>query len=379
MAHKRVVLNALSTQPGGGLTVVRGLALGIADARPDWSVVVLARARKTLVALESVGEAVEVLSWSRRGGRGSAFLWEHALMGRWLVGKRVDAMLTLNYLVERVDIPQVVYHVNLLRFKQPSAIPAPIVRPPVEWLRDYTSRRALGRAAANVFESRYLYDAARAVQPVIRHPSVVYIGLPEESVAAAESGSASDDTDLDIGRVPGRIVAVTSPAPHKDNETLVRTLAELVDKSPGTDWHLHIAGGSHERWSAARVLVDDLGLSTRVTWHGHLQPDELRTLQRTSMALVSTSLVESFCMVAVEAMAQGCPAVVAEATSMPESVGDAAVLARPQDPASFAAGVVRVCGDLDYRRELQVRGFRRAARQSWGDSSRAFASILESV
>ena len=75
-----------------------------------------------------------------------------------------------------------------------------------------------------------------------------------------------------------------------------------------------------------RELPD--GVETR----GGVSADELVALYRRASALVFPSLYEGFGLPPVEAMACGCPVAASNAGSLPEVVGDAAVLFDPYDP-----------------------------------------------
>ncbi|HNS00408.1 MAG TPA: glycosyltransferase family 1 protein [Planctomycetota bacterium] len=67
----------------------------------------------------------------------------------------------------------------------------------------------------------------------------------------------------------------------------------------------------------------------------------------------------------LEAMACGVPVVASNASSVPETVGDAAVLVDPNDPAAIARGMCRVLEDASLRQALTAKGFARAALFTW--------------
>jgi len=81
----------------------------------------------------------------------------------------------------------------------------------------------------------------------------------------------------------------------------------------------------------------------------------------------------------LEAMACGTPAVVATASSLPEVVGDAALLAAPDDVSAWAGALWRLLGDAALRDSLRARGFARAARFSYDRVARATAEVYARV
>jgi glycosyltransferase involved in cell wall biosynthesis len=72
----------------------------------------------------------------------------------------------------------------------------------------------------------------------------------------------------------------------------------------------------------------------------------------------------------LEAMLRGTPVVAADAMSLPEVAGDAALLVDPGDQAAIDAAVARVAGDAGLRAELARRGRERAARFTWERTAR---------
>jgi glycosyltransferase involved in cell wall biosynthesis len=75
-------------------------------------------------------------------------------------------------------------------------------------------------------------------------------------------------------------------------------------------------------------------------------------------------------------MACGCPVAASRAGSLPEVVGDAAVLFDPDDPAAIAAGVLEA---LDRAEELRGRGLVRAAHFTWAGSAHGHEAVYRAA
>jgi glycosyltransferase involved in cell wall biosynthesis len=108
-----------------------------------------------------------------------------------------------------------------------------------------------------------------------------------------------------------------------------------------------------------------LGIAERVVFTGGLPSDELVAIYSGALAFVFPSLYEGFGLPALEAMACGAPVVAARAGSLPEVVGDAALLVDPLDSAHIAAGMARVWREPSLRAELIERGRAQVGRFSW--------------
>ena len=96
--------------------------------------------------------------------------------------------------------------------------------------------------------------------------------------------------------------------------------------------------------------------------------DERISLYRRASALVFPSLYEGFGLPPIEAMACGCPVAASRAGSLPEVVGDAAVLFDPHDPAAISGGILEALARAD---ELSALGPGRAATFTWDATARA--------
>jgi glycosyltransferase involved in cell wall biosynthesis len=107
--------------------------------------------------------------------------------------------------------------------------------------------------------------------------------------------------------------------------------------------------------------------------------DELVTLYRGAAAYVDASLYEGFGYQALEAMACGAPFVGSNATSIPEVVGDAGLLADPRDAEALAAALVRVLEEPGLAGELRRRGLERAREFTWERTAADFERLFQEL
>jgi glycosyltransferase involved in cell wall biosynthesis len=81
----------------------------------------------------------------------------------------------------------------------------------------------------------------------------------------------------------------------------------------------------------------------------------------------------------LEAMACGIPVLAANATSLPEIVGDAALLLPANDIVSWAEALVLIVGSIETRQILSERGSNRASQFSWDDTARQTIAVYRKL
>jgi glycosyltransferase involved in cell wall biosynthesis len=108
-----------------------------------------------------------------------------------------------------------------------------------------------------------------------------------------------------------------------------------------------------------RRLARELGVAGAVELPGRCSDREIGDLYAGASVAVCASEHEGFGMHLLEAWAFDLPVVARAAAAVPETVGDAAVLLRTDDPLVWAAVVDRVIRDGELRQALVERGRRR--------------------
>jgi glycosyltransferase involved in cell wall biosynthesis len=158
------------------------------------------------------------------------------------------------------------------------------------------------------------------------------------------------------------VLCVSTIEKRKNHAQLVRAFAEVVRRDPALPHKLVFAGA---KWTGHEEVFELAGrlLGDRFVYLGYA--DSLPDLYAGADTFVFPSLYEGFGLPPLEAMACGTATLAADATSLPEVVGDAGVLFHPHDPVELAGKLHRVLADENYRRELAECGRVRAATFSW--------------
>jgi len=175
-------------------------------------------------------------------------------------------------------------------------------------------------------------------------------------------------------RLDGPVVlypAITYP--HKNHVTLVDAFALLRPQHP--DAVLVLTGGEGGCEADLRAQIDRLGLGDRVRRLGRIPDDDVAGLFAAAAVVAVPSRYEGFGLPAAEAMAAGVALVAADATALPEVVGDAGVLVDPDDPAAWASAIGRLLEHPAERTRLVERGRQQVQRYTWRANAEAFVDL----
>jgi glycosyltransferase involved in cell wall biosynthesis len=161
------------------------------------------------------------------------------------------------------------------------------------------------------------------------------------------------------------ILFVGTIEPRKNVDGLLHAFHHLRTKYGVTDTALVIAGGRGWLFDETVALIDELGLSNSVYLLGRVSDEDLHRLYVAARCHVHAAHYEGFGLPPLEAMACGTPTVVSNVSSLPEVVGDAALLVDPENWEEIAVAVHRVLSDEQLHLELRTKGLQRAAYFSW--------------
>ena len=242
-------------------------------------------------------------------------------------------------------------------------------------------------AAKRVSLKRWYGFSAMQDRVAVRLPQVItvsqsskrdiveHMGIEAEAISVVPVGV---DTSLYrplpvVARVPGRIITTASAdVPLKGLQYLLEALAKVRTEMP--DAHLVVVGKLREH-SAAKEVIERLGLDRCVQFVSGLSDEELVRQYATAQVAVVPSLYEGFSLPAIEAMACELALVVTSGGALPEVVGDDGLTARvvpPGDAHALGVGLISLLEDAPLRARLGSQGRARVmARFTWAETARA--------
>jgi glycogen(starch) synthase len=219
------------------------------------------------------------------------------------------------------------------------------------------------------------------------HVADIY-GLEEERIAVIPNGI--DPADLvpvdDLETLRSRFAApderlvllVGRLVYEKGFQLALEALPGLIERVGNVRF---IVAGSGTAEQELRQQASDLGLDDHGTFVGWIGDDVLHSLYRIADLTVVPSIYEPFGLVALEAMASGCPCLVADTGGLREVVpnDDVGLRFRSRDPDSLGQMAERLLTDEGLRDKLVAEASEHVLSFDWADVARQTADVYRGL
>jgi glycogen synthase len=194
--------------------------------------------------------------------------------------------------------------------------------------------------------------------------------VPVENLAALRARFADPHERLVL--LVGRLVY------EKGFHLALEALPDLIERLRTVRF---VVAGSGTAEHELREQASRLGLDGHGAFLGWIGDDVLHSLYRIADLTVVPSIYEPFGLVALEAMASGCPCLVADTGGLREVVPNAEVglRFRSRDPSSLAAVAERLLTDGQLRERLVAEASEHVLSFDWTDVARQIAALYAEV
>jgi glycosyltransferase involved in cell wall biosynthesis len=232
-------------------------------------------------------------------------------------------------------------------------------------------------------------DHVIAVSHSTKRDTVEHLGVPDSKITvvyeAANPIFRPIDRDQARRQVRDRygvdgpfILFVSTIEPRKNVPTLLQAFRKLHECYQ-QDVHLILAGSKGWLFEDVTKMIGDMQLDGRIHMIGQVPSDDLLNLYNAAEMLTHPAFYEGFGLPPLEAMSCGLPAIVSNVASLPEVVGDSALLINPYDADELAVAMWRVLTDQKLNLEMRAKGLRQAEHFSWTRAAQETLDIYRQV
>ncbi len=356
----RVLINALHSKSGGGLTYLDNI-VPVLGRRADLDLHIVLHAHQ-LARYEGLTEFARLHVVDFRDSMIGTLLWEQFVL------PIVARMIRADVVYSPANYGPLFVRRGVILIRNSIAVATQETRLPniaywiamagITFLSLFFARRAVAvsRYAASTL-TRWPFARLRRKITMIPH------GVSPEF---RPGGEPREWTLLAVGDI----------YIQKNYHGLLEAFYRLVERHPGLT--LTIAGDPLDKKYADALIqsVAARGLTAAVRFAGHVGLADLRRLYQTCRVFVFASTVETFGNPLIEALACGTPTACSDRAAMPEIAGDAVEYFDPGDTRSMCRAIERLLTDEQRSTELSERGLRQAANFSWTRCGDRLAEVL---
>ena len=257
---------------------------------------------------------------------------------------------------EDIGVPRVVMVHSLMSVTNPELIPHCdfLGRHLTRWTHSAYAQHLVdcdGIITNSQYTERSIRTVIKGQLPGIRS---ILLGISDDYVLPYVS--QVDEYRLQRKLPPRFVLHVGGLFGNKNVEALLQATA------PRCDWPFVFAGTYSEE--EQRYLAGKYS-SQQIIWLGYVPREELPKLYAAASVFAYPSLLEGFGLPVLEAMAVGTPVVCSNASSLPEVVGNSAVMFNPKNLSEIRNAIYMVMQDENVRMQMRTRGLERAQHLSW--------------
>lgn len=393
---RAVLINALASTAGGGVTFLRNVLPRLANSDPANQYLVLVPAPHLAEHKRWASARVRVETVPVSGGTLARVWWEQTGLRSLLKARRIDVLVSMgNFALLAAPVPQILFSGNDLYFSgdferdlRARGLRRAVA---VHRLKSRLARVSIKQADINVTPAQAFTERIRAYDGLRDCAfAVLPFGFdPQLFTAGAEPLAAEQLAKLDLRDDCYRLLYVSHYNYFRNFETLLRALPlikQQIQKQTGNRIQLVLTtdikrGANYGGYdaTAAAELIDQLGVRSDTAMLGTVPYNRLHQLYRRCDLSVCPSYSESFGYPLVEAMAAGVPIVAANLPVHREICAGAAVHFAVFDERELAAHCVRVLTDAPLRAKLVARGYERSRQFSWDEHVRALVALINSI
>ena len=211
--------------------------------------------------------------------------------------------------------------------------------------------------------------------------------VPEDLIKVTPLAAENDFKPMDkveVGKYLKSKYNITFPyilyiggfSPRKNVKSILIAFSRVY-KNLSKDFKVVIVGQSKDEHAYLIKLCESLEIIDKVIFTGYTPYEDLPYFYNGASLFVYPSFYEGFGLPPLEAMSCGTPVITSNVSSIPEVVGDAAVLINPFDTEELKNAIGKILEDENLQNTLSLSGLNRAKDFSWEKTAQKTLEIYK--
>ncbi len=245
----------------------------------------------------------------------------------------------------------------------------------------YSLKRRLWHQAINPKKKLFQASVLAAVSQNTKNDLIQTYGIQPQKIEVVYpalpdwQSNFGSEFEQDVVLPAKYLLFLGTLEPRKNIESVIRAFAQLA--LPGLS--LVIAGGQGWLYQKIYHLVNELNLQNKIRFLGYVSAEQKKALLTRASVLIWPSFYEGFGLPPLEAMALGVPVISSANSSLPEVLGQAALLVDPYNINELKQAMSEVLNNADLRQNLINYGYEQIKKFSWHESAKKMLRIFERI
>lgn len=223
----------------------------------------------------------------------------------------------------------------------------------------------------NAIIKEYRIDPRRVI---VTYPGLIYFG---------DTRMSQKELSAKYGISQHYILSVGTIQPRKNYVRLIEAFSLFLRKNKQKFGTVDLVIVGKKGWLVEEILAtpERCGIAERVKFLDFVPDEDLPSLYRGALCFALPSLYEGFGLPVLEAMAEGCPVVVSNTSSLPEIAGKAGIYVDPESSDNIAEGLltaVRERNLIQGKTRIQA-GLAQIPKFTWEHAARKTIEVLREV
>lgn len=247
----------------------------------------------------------------------------------------------------------------------------------------YSTKMRLWHQAISPRQKLVKADKIIAVSENTKRDLMDLYGLQEAKISVVYLGvSKNNEPPLNLQAIKDRyrlpekfILYLGTLEPRKNIKGVIRAY-ELLNQP---EYSLVIAGGRGWLYQKIYKLAEKSKFKEHIKFINYIKPEDRFSLYRLASLFVWPSFYEGFGFPPLEAMANGCPVISSFNSSLPEVLGQAALLVDPYNIKEIAKAMKLLLEDNPLRQKLIHQGYEQVKKFNWQETAKQMLDVFQTI